>query len=77
MKLSQLSTDFLTDQREQSRIAGDYKTSDAIRDELDSRGSFCFDTKNGQVVYHLGTGYTREYVKNNLIEIDNKFKKFA
>lgn len=72
--MKDILTDELTDLREQARENKDYLLSDTIRNELDLRGSFCFDTKEGQVVYHLGEGYTRESVIKNLEFIDNSFK---
>lgn len=75
MDLKHILTDELTDMREIARLNKDFKTSDLIRDELDSRGSFCMDTPNGQVVYHMGEGYTREYMIKNIRDIDQKFKR--
>ena len=67
-------TDELTDLREQARLNKDYKLSDAIRNELDTRGSFCFDNPEGQVIYHLGEGYTREFVIKNRQGIEKSFE---
>jgi hypothetical protein len=72
--LNQTLTDELTDIREQARLNKNYALSDAIRNELDARGSFCFDNPNGQEVYHLGIGYTREWVIKNRQFLDMKFK---
>ena len=74
MDLSSISTDELTDMRASVRSRKLYSLSDLMRDELDSRGSFCIDTKDDQIVYHLGKGYTREYLLKNIKDIDNKFK---
>jgi hypothetical protein len=72
--LTETLTDELTDIREQERLNKNYALSDAIRNELDERGSFCFDNLNGQEVYHLGLGYTREWVIKNRQFLDMKFK---
>jgi len=68
-------TDELTDMRISARENRDFRTSDLIRNELDSRGSFAIDSKDGQVVYHLGKGYTRESVLANIRDIDLKFRR--
>ena len=72
--LKQTLTDELTDLREQARLSKNYTLSDEIRNELDLRGSFCFDNPNGQEVYHLGLGYTREWVIKNRQFLDMQFK---
>ena len=54
-----LSTEELLEIRQKSRLDKDFKTSDLIRDELDKRLSFVFDTKEGQEVYHLPEKYFR------------------
>jgi hypothetical protein len=72
--MKQTLTDELTDLREQARIKKDYALSDAIRNELDTRGSFCFDNPDGQVVYHLGIGYTREFVIKHRQWIEKSFE---
>lgn len=73
MRIQDHNTDFLCAVREKAKEYKNYLLSDQIRNELDSRGSFCFDTPKGQVVYHLGKGYTRDYVSKNLQQIDRKF----
>jgi len=71
--LTEKLTDELVYIREQARLNKDYKLSDEIRNELDSRGSFVFDTKYGQVVYHIGSGYKRDELnKSDLDRIFNK-----
>jgi hypothetical protein len=72
--LKETLTDELTDIRERARLYKNYSLSDEIRNELDSRGSFCFDNPDGQEVYHLGLGYTREWVIKNRQFLDMKFK---
>lgn len=69
------NTDELVYLREIARQDKDFQKSDEIRNILDSRGSFVFDTKDGQVVYHLGIEYTRYYVNKNLDLIDKSFLK--
>jgi hypothetical protein len=72
--LKQTLTDELTHIRERARLYKNYTLSDEIRNELDARGSFCFDNPNGQEVYHLGLGYTREWVIKNRQFLDMQFK---
>lgn len=68
-------TDELVYLREIVREQKDFKLSDEIRNILDSRGSFVFDTKYGQEVFHLGSGYIREEVVKNYNSINNSFKR--
>lgn len=51
-----------------------YKLSDEIRTELDSRGCFVVDAPEGQIVYHLGLSWTREQFINRIREIDENFR---
>jgi cysteinyl-tRNA synthetase len=77
MNLSLIVTDELTDIREIEHAHKNYTVSDAIRSELDKRGSFCIDTAKGQVVYHMGNQWAnkrKEFLKN-IKEIDLKFMK--
>lgn len=60
-------TDELTDIRENEYKLRNFKITDAIRDELDSRGSFCIDTPDGQEVYHMGEKWfnkRKEFMKD-------------
>ena len=57
--------------REEARANKDWKLSDEIRDYLDTKQSFVFDTKDGQVVYHELKGMTR----SKLIDKINKDKR--
>jgi hypothetical protein len=45
--------------REIARINKDFKLSDEIRNYLDTKESFIFDTKDGQIIYHELKGMTR------------------
>lgn len=54
MNYSTILTDELIDIREIEYKHKNYLATDAIRIELDSRGSFVMDTPNGQVIYHMG-----------------------
>ena len=77
MKLSLIVTDELTAIREVEHAHKNYALSDAIRAELDTRGSFCIDTAKGQVVYHMGNQWSnkrQEFLKK-IKEIDLTFKK--
>lgn len=70
--------EFLTDElcalRELARASGLYTVSDHVRNILDSRGSFVIDTKDGQVVYHMGNGWDRPKFLKNIKEIDLEFE---
>lgn len=74
MIIEKMLTDELTDIREEARAKKDFALSDQIRNELDKRGSFCFDNPEGQMVYHLGPGYTREFVIKHREFIDKSFE---
>ena len=54
MNLTTMLTDELTSIREVEHSFRNYKITDAIRLELDSRGTFCIDTPKGQDIYHMG-----------------------
>ena len=56
--------------RELARNNKDYKESDRIRDELDSKGVIIFDTANGQEVY-----YTIDKTREQVIEQINIEKR--
>jgi len=43
----------LIDIRREAREERDWELSDIIRDYLDTRNVFCFDTKDGQEVWHI------------------------
>lgn len=57
--------------RRKARINNNYALSDEIRNYLDTKESFIFDTKDGQVVYHELKGMTR----SKLIEKINANKR--
>jgi hypothetical protein len=61
----------LIDIREEARLNKDWKLSDKLRNYLDTKQSFVFDTKDGQVVYHELKGMTR----TKLIDKINKGKR--
>ncbi|WP_242202069.1 hypothetical protein [Aestuariivivens insulae] len=65
MNLEHLYIDELIALREEARQSKNYKLSDDIRDFLDSKHIFVFDTPNQQVVYHRTTG-SREDLINEL-----------
>ena len=48
-----LPIDQLINIREELKLQKNYKEADSIRDYLDSKYVFIFDSKNGQEVYHL------------------------
>ena len=61
----------LLDKRKLARQNKDWKKSDVIRDKLDKRFVFVFDTPNGEDVYFELKGMTRD----KLIEKINKDKR--
>ncbi|GAA3579333.1 hypothetical protein [Snuella lapsa] len=65
MNLENIYIDELIVMREKARQSKNYKLSDNIRDFLDSKHVFVFDTPNAQVVYHRTTG-SREDLINEL-----------
>jgi len=52
----------LVEIRKDARLNNDYSLSDKIRDYLDTKQTFIFDTKEGQVVYHELKGMTRSKI---------------
>lgn len=67
MNYSEMLTDELTDIREVEYRYRNFNVTDEIRNILDSRGSFCIDTPDGQEVYHMGEGWTgkrKEFMKD-------------
>lgn len=52
--------------REVARINKDWELSDNIRNYLDTKFSFVFDTMDGQVIYHELKGQTRQNLINRL-----------
>jgi len=67
--------DELVDLRREAREQKNWKLSDKIRDYLDTKHSFVFDTKDGQVVYHRTNG-TRTDLINQLKEDARADKTF-
>lgn len=49
----------LIDIRATARIQKDFVLSDRIRDYLDTKQTFVFDSEHGQIVYHELRGMTR------------------
>jgi cysteinyl-tRNA synthetase len=52
MKIKDKYIDELVDMRENARYNKNWKLADKIRDLLDTKHVFVFDTKEGQVIYH-------------------------
>lgn len=52
MKIENKSIDELVNSRKQARIKRNWNLSDKIRNYLDTKHVFVFDTEHGQVVYH-------------------------
>ena len=59
MKFEDKYIDELVDLRNEAREQKNWKLSDEIRDYLDTKHTFIFDTNEGQVVYH-GQEKTRQ-----------------
>jgi len=59
------SESFLINKRESARTNKNFKLSDEIRNELEKRNTFVFDTANGQEVY-FELGGTREDLINKI-----------
>ena len=68
--------DELIDLREYWRINKSFNMSDNIRNELDLKSVFVFDTKEGQVVYHESKGVTRKQLTNRLDKSKQSNKRF-
>ena len=58
--LENINTTLLLEIREKCRLDKNYQLSDKIRDVLDSRLEFVFDTKEGQELH----SYSEHYFKN-------------
>ncbi len=65
MKFENKYIDELVDLRNEAREQKNWKLSDEIRDYLDSKHTFIFDTVEGQVVYH-GQQRTRQKLIDQL-----------
>ena len=65
MKFEDKYIDELVDLRNEAREQKNWKLSDEIRDYLDTKHTFIFDTNEGQVVYH-GQEKTRQKLINQL-----------
>jgi hypothetical protein len=63
MKFEDKYIDELVDLRNEARAKKNWKLSDEIRDYLDTKQTFIFDTIDGQVVYH-----GKENTRQKLIE---------
>lgn len=68
--------DELLEQRKIARQEGDYALSDKIREKLDARNVFVFDTKDGQEVYFSLKGTTRESIITQMNEDRRANKMF-
>lgn len=72
--ISRQLTDLLTALREYARSDKNFLLSDLIRNELDTRGSFCMDGPVGQVVYHMGSDWTRQRLIQEIQYVNDSFK---
>ena len=71
MELGNKYVSELIEIRRKARVNNNYALSDEIRNYLDTKESFIFDTKEGQVIYHELKGMTR----SELIKKLNKGKQ--
>lgn len=76
IQVNKVSESLLIEIRKEARNQKDWKTSDLIRNELDRRNTFVFDTNQGQVVYHELKGMTRQKLINKLNESERAEKHF-
>jgi len=60
--------DELIDDRKYARLNKDWKLSDGIRNYLDSKRVFIFDTPHGQEVYYM----PEKYFKNKPDSVNNR-----
>lgn len=58
--------DEIIDKRHEARINKDWELSDKLREELDSKNVFVFDTLKGQEVYYPAKQTTREELVNKI-----------
>lgn len=63
MVLTTKYIDELINLRKQAREEKNWKLSDEIRDILDTKNAFVFDTTDGQVIYHRPRITRKEMVK--------------
>lgn len=75
MELATKYIDELIDLRREAREQKNWKLSDEIRDVLDTKNVFVFDTSEGQVIYHRPRYTRKELVKKLKMEM-NAIKRF-
>ncbi|WP_242117113.1 hypothetical protein [Aestuariivivens sediminicola] len=63
MNFDSIYIDKLIAMREDARQMKNYALSDNIRNYLDSKHIFIFDSKQGQIVYHRKTGTRSDLIK--------------
>ncbi|MEJ2113275.1 MAG: hypothetical protein P8X62_06155 [Flavobacteriaceae bacterium] len=65
--------DELIEIRQEARLEQNWKLSDKIRDYLDTKHIFVFDTKDRQVVYHRKNGTRQDFI--NQLKIEQRAQK--
>jgi hypothetical protein len=63
MDFTTLLIEELIEARRKARVAKDWKSSDELRNYLDTKRVFIFDTKDGQEIHYLPESYFRLKVK--------------
>lgn len=76
MKIVSFSIDQLIDHRKEARDKKDWKLSDEIRDYLDDKLIFIFDTKEGQEIWYLTNDYFKFQYKHPEINSKRKYLEF-
>ena len=75
MNIENKCIDELVDSRKEARIKRNWSLSDRIRNYLDTKHVFVFDTEYGQVVYHRA-GLTRPDLIDKIKKEDRAEKLF-
>ena len=69
MRIEDKYIDELLEIREKTRIEKNWKLADKIRNYLDTKHVYVFDTNEGQVIYHKKDGTRQSLVKQLKSEI--------
>jgi hypothetical protein len=71
---SNIYIDELIEMRRIARLSRDFKKSDSLREYLDTKSVFVFDTTEGQEVFHMIPPMTRDQLVSEL-EKDRQAEK--
>ena len=75
MKIENKCIDELIESRKEARIKRNWRLSDRIRNYLDTKHVFIFDTEHGQIVYHRN-GLSRPDLIDQIKKEDRAEKLF-